>query len=183
MPATDSRKTIPATRARTTPGAWRRSLVAGTAMALLLSGLMAASAASDEQHLRPPEHVPPDTRAELSSRMGRHGETMSSLVRSVVLLDRGRVRVLAGRIAEEEIIAKTIGGAGGRKPLALPREFAAEQARLVTTARELAIAAAEGSEDRVLAERFAAVTSTCVSCHSIYVHGWPDLRPFGAGSR
>jgi len=153
------------------------------ATAVLLASLAVAGAASDDWHLRPPEHVGPDTRAELSSRMGRHGETMSSLVRSVVLLDRARVRVLASRIAEEEIVAKTIGGTGGRKPLALPREFAAEQARLVTVARELAVAAAEGSEDRVLADRFAAVTNTCVTCHSIYVHGWPDMQPFGAGNR
>jgi len=171
-------------QARARTGGARRSLVvAGGALALLLGTLVAARAGSDVHHLRPPEHVAPDTRAELSSRMGRHGETMSSLVRSVVLLDRARVRVLASRIAEEEIIAKTIGGAGGRRPLALPREFSVEQGRLVAAARELAVAAAEGSEDRVLAERFAAVTSTCVSCHSIYVHGWPDLQPFGAANK
>lgn len=148
---------------------------------VLLSSAMAVSAASDDLHLRPPEHITADTRAELASRMGRHGETMSSLVRSVVLLDRARVRVLAGRIAEEEIIAKTIGGTGGRRPMALPREFSAQQARLVAAARDLAVAAVEGGEDMVMADRFAAVTKTCVACHSIYVHGWPDMQPFGSG--
>jgi len=159
-----------------------RMMAGGGVVLFVLSGVSAVIAA-DEAHLRPPEHVGADTRAELASRMGRHGETMSSLVRAVVLLDRARVRVLAGRIAEEEIIAKTIGGTGGRKPLALPREFAAEQTRLVSAARELVVAAADGSEDRVLADRFAAVTSTCVTCHSIYVHGWPDMQPFGSRSR
>jgi hypothetical protein len=135
------------------------------------------------QHLRAPEHVTPQTRAELEARMSRHGEVMSNLVRAVVLLDRPTIRVLAGRIADEEVIARVGSPPREPKPLPLPREFFTEQTKLATAARALAVATVEGGDDRILAERFAAVTSTCVSCHSVYLHGRPDPHPFGPKQR
>ena len=148
-----------------------------------LAALPGTGAAGHEppaaQRLRTPDHLTSETKAELDSRMGQHGETMSNLLRSVVLLDRPRIRVLAGRIADEEVIARTSASMPERKPLALPKEFSAEQTKLSVAARELAVAANDGVDDRGLAERFAAVTSTCVTCHSVYLHGRPDPRPFG----
>jgi hypothetical protein len=108
--------------------------------------------------------------------MSQHGQTMSNLVRAVVLLDRPQVRVLATRIADEEVVAQAGSSKKDRGPLPLPRELFAEQTKLSQAARALALAAA-GGDDRALAERFAAVTGTCVTCHSVYLHGRPDPGP------
>jgi cytochrome c556 len=131
------------------------------------------------QHLAAPEHVTAETRAQLSARMRRHGEVMSNVVRAVVLLDRPTIRVLASRIADEEDIAHTSSPANDRLAGNVPHEFQIQQTALATAARALAVAAADQSEDQLLAQRFAEVATTCVSCHSVYLHGRPDARPFG----
>jgi hypothetical protein len=131
------------------------------------------------RHLRPPEHVTSETRAELKARMGRHGETMSELVRAVVLLDRPTVRVLASQVADEEVIARGRRSVHEQPPLSLPPEFFLQQTKLVVAARDLAAAAVDGSEDKALADRFAIVTGTCLACHSAYLHGQPDGGPWG----
>jgi hypothetical protein len=105
--------------------------------------------------------------------MGRHGQTMSTLVRAVVLLDRPTIRELARRIADEEVIARSSRSVHERPPLSLPEAFYLQQTKLAVAARDLA-AAADGSDDGILAERFGAMTGTCVACHSAYVHGRPD---------
>jgi hypothetical protein len=138
----------------------------------------AAEPAAAAQRLPAPDHVAQDTRAEVKARMARHGETMSNLVRAVVLLDRPTIRVLAIRIADEEVIAR-VGSTREQKRPALPREFFAAQDELSGGARQLAAAAVEGGDDKILAERFAAVTRTCVTCHSAYLHGRPDFGAIG----
>jgi hypothetical protein len=144
---------------------------------LVLALLPGISAASDSPkaatHLGPPDYVAPETRVELDARMARHGAVMSNLVRAVVLLDRPTIRLLAGRIADEEVISRSARSPHAPAPLSLPREFFIEQTKLAGAARDLAVAAADGADDRVLAERFAAVTGTCVGCHSSYLHGRP----------
>jgi hypothetical protein len=130
------------------------------------------------QRLPAPEHVTPDARAEVKARMARHGETMSNLVRAVVLLDRPTIRLLATRIADEEVIAR-VGSTGEQKRPALPRDFFAAQDELSAGARQLAAAAVAGGDDKALAERFAGVTHSCVTCHSAYLHGRPDLGALG----
>ena len=134
-----------------------------------------AEAVPAAQRLPPPEHIPQDTRAELKTRMTRHGEVMSNLVRSVVLLDRPTIRLLATRIADEEVIARV--GSSREQPPQLPRDFFTAQEELTANARQLAAAAVQGGDDKILAERFGAVTRSCVACHSAYLHGRPD---FGA---
>ncbi len=149
----------------------RRLMVAGALTTLLfVPGARAAPPAAPAQHLPAPEHVTPDTRTEMKARMARHGETMSNLVRSVVLLDRPTIRILATRIADEEVIARIGSGREAKRP-PLPRDVLVAQDELSGSARQLAIAAVEGGDDKILAERFGAVTKTCVSCHSAYVHG------------
>jgi hypothetical protein len=157
-----------------------RTRTVAFALAALLV-VAAAHAASDApvpaQRLPAPEHVSPEARAEVKARMARHGETMSNLVRAVVLLDRPTIRVLATRIADEEVIARV--GSGDQKRPALPRDFFAAQDELSAGARQLAAAAVAGGDDKVLAERFASVTRSCVTCHSAYLHGRPDLGALG----
>jgi hypothetical protein len=129
--------------------------------------------AAPVRRLPAPEHVSAEAQQQLKARMGQHGVTMENLVRAVVLLDRPTVRVLATRIADQEIIAR----AGTREKPVLPPDFFAEQEDLAAAARQLAAAAVDGGDDRVLANRFAAVTQTCVGCHSSYLHGRPDAQP------
>ncbi len=128
--------------------------------------------------LPPPEHISHETSVEIQARMARHGEVMTNLVRAVVLLDRPTVRRLANRIADEEVIARA-GSARDPKHSALPPDFFTFQDELATDARQLAEAAADGGDDRILAERFAALTRTCVSCHTVYLHGRPEPGPLG----
>jgi hypothetical protein len=160
----------------------RTARISGLLALALLPGISAAGEGPKAaSRLRAPEHVTAETRAELDGRMARHGAVMSNLVRAVVLLDRPTIRVLAGRIADEEVVAHAVRSPHAPAPLSLPKEFFVEQAKLVTAARDLTLAAADGANDSVLAERFATLTSTCVSCHSSYLHGQPDERaPEGA---
>ncbi len=136
-------------------------------------------ASGPAQRLPSPEHVTSETRAQLGARMGRHAETMSNLIRSVVLLDRPTIRALASRMADDEAIARASSNSGiaERRKLNLPPEFFAEQSALSVAARELAAAAVDGGNDDDLADRFSALTRTCVGCHSVYLHGRPAPRP------
>jgi hypothetical protein len=157
----------------------RRVLMAcglGAVVLASAAGLGAAEAPVPAQRLPVPDHVTEQTRSEIKGRMAQHGETMSNLVRSVVLLDRRTIRVLAGRIADEELIART-DSAGQKKRPQLPPAFFATQNELSASARQLAIAAKDGGDDKLVAERFAAVTRTCVTCHSAYLHGRPEPSP------
>lgn len=151
----------------------------GAAALAAVGALAAADAPAPAQSLPPPDHVSPETRAEIKGRMARHGETMSNLVRSVILLDRRTIRVLAGRIADEEVIARSAAAGAKKRPL-LPRAFFAAQDELSASARQLAIAAKDGGDDKLVAERFAAVTRTCITCHSAYLHGRPEPVPAGS---
>jgi hypothetical protein len=125
-------------------------------------------------HLLPPENVAASTRSELRGRMARHGNTMSTLVKAVVLIDRPTITTMAQRIADEELLARAESkGFDPWRPL-LPKGFFIEQEALRTTARSLAQAAAQGEPDPVLAERFGTLTATCVRCHGAYLHDLPS---------
>lgn len=158
----------------------------GLSVAASLSAALAAEPRANRP-LPPPEYLSPDARAELRARMGRHAVTLSSLVQAVVLLDRPAIRTLAGRIAEEETLARLNAPTKSGKPLPLPAQFFAELDALRETAGDLAAAAGQPragrEEDRELADRFAALARTCVGCHSVYLHGGPETAPPGAPSR
>lgn len=117
-----------------------------------------------------PDNVSAATRAEVRDRMGRHGNTMSNLVRALVLLDRPTIATLAGRIADEEVVARVEGGGDDKLRVLLPKAFFEEERSLQTNARDLAAAAASKQSDNELADKFSAVAKTCVTCHSIYLH-------------
>jgi len=72
----------------------RLAIACGLAALFLVRGARAAESVGPAQRLPVPEHVTENTRVEVKARMARHGETMSSLVRSVVLLDRPTIRIL-----------------------------------------------------------------------------------------
>ena len=105
--------------------------------------------------------------------MGQHAASMQTLVQAVVLLDRPTIQLLANRIADEEVFART-GSIRERQRQIFPPRVFTEQEQLGAAARELAVAAG-AEDDKSLADRFAAVTRTCVSCHSAYLHD--ELQP------
>jgi len=145
-----------------------------------LAGLVHAATkpkAPPLEHLLTPEKVAASTRTELRARMERHGNNMSSLVKAVILLDRPTVANLAGRISDEEMIAKADAPAIAKSKPLLPKTFFAELDALRAAASELAQAAAHGQNDDVIADKFATVTATCVRCHSSYVHDLPAGAP------
>src|SRR5262245_49132095 len=92
---------------------------------LLLSGQTPAAPkpSAPRRHLPEPEHVRPGTRQQIRARMGQHVVTAENLVRAVVLLDRPTVRMLATRIADEEVVAKTSGIREKQPPVLPPRFF------------------------------------------------------------
>jgi hypothetical protein len=159
-------------------GTMKRLAMSGILVVLLsVPGLAAApKPPAPAQKLPAPAHVSAQTRQELKARMGQHGTTMQNLVRAVVLLDRPTIRVLATRIADEEIVARTGSIREGHRPL-LPPKFFVEQDDLAASARQLAVAAVDGGDDKALADRFSALTRTCVSCHSTYLHDSPEPSP------
>lgn len=164
---------------------WMVAALVGTSLPAVMLGAPAAGPAGAtaapapvpeaRQALPGPEHISPNARAELKARMGRHGNTMSNLVRALVLLDRPTIRALAGRIADEEVVARVEGSPRGGKKLDLPAQYIAEQDRLRTVAQQLAAATLEPDRDSdlVLADRFATLAHTCVACHSVYLYGRP----------
>jgi hypothetical protein len=148
-----------------------------------VSGAIAAPAATPRppaptaaRRLPAPEHVDTETQREVKARMGQHGSTMEALVRAVIVLDRPTIRVLATRIADEEVAARA-GGARDKQRSSLPAQFFAQQDELAIFARQLAVAAHDGGDDKVLAEHFSAVMRTCVGCHSTYLHDRPGAQP------
>ena len=157
----------------------RSSLVSVSLLALFtVPGLAATpkpTAPTPARHLPAPEDVAPQTRREVKARMAQHATLMQSLVRAVVLLDRPTVAVIADRVAGDQTFA-----ASATSSLSLSPEVFGAQDAFAAAARELAFAAATTrTNDAVLADRFAALTRTCVTCHSGYVRGQRPRHPIG----
>ena len=145
-------------------------------------GLTAAAVAADGpkaplRRLPTPAKANPSARAAIRDSMARHGNTMSSLMKAVVLLDRTTISTLALRIADEEVVARTEGGATEKLRAQLPKAFLDEQDHLRNSARELAKAVSQFETDTELADRFATLARTCVTCHSVYLGWTSDSAP------
>ncbi len=124
--------------------------------------------------LPPREDLPPEAREMLNARMLRHGEQMTVLMASVVLLDYGVTEMLASALADEPPLGRPAPGEKGTLNALLPPAFFTHQDELAIHARALA-AAAKGRDDQRLVEAFAAVAKTCVGCHSVYLHESSDV--------
>jgi cytochrome c556 len=139
---------------------------------LSLAGAGVAATTKPRLTLPAAEHVPQRVQAEVKARMTDHAAAMSSFTQAVVLLDRARIESLAAAITEQEVIA------AGATPMAesdralLPRDFFVQQIALSAIARQL-VAAAQQRDDQGLSNRFGALASTCVGCHSSYLQGRP----------
>jgi hypothetical protein len=121
------------------------------------------------QHLPPPGYLPAAARALLGERMEQHAEGITDLITSVVLLDHEAAADVARDIADGPRIARPLPGQSDALNASLPKRFFDLQDELHERARAVATAAA-ARDDRKLAQSFAALTQTCVACHSAYLN-------------
>jgi hypothetical protein len=137
-----------------------------------LTAVGAATPSRPRKVLPVPEYIPQEAQTELKARMSQHAAIMGAFVEAVVLLDRPAIRSLSRPIAEEEVIGSGNGPMSERTRLLLPQDFFLEQVALNAIARQLAVAAERGDDEGV-SDRLAALSRTCVGCHSSYLHRRP----------
>ncbi|HEY0883060.1 MAG TPA: cytochrome c [Archangium sp.] len=130
------------------------------------------TAPPQEMELAEPRWLPEEARALLSDRMERHGEDMTFLLPSVVLLNYRWAEGLTERIAAEPRLARAGEGDADSLNARLPKRFFELQDEVRARAREVS-AAAQARDDARLARTFGELTQTCVACHALYLHGAP----------
>jgi len=114
-----------------------------------------------------PTALPPAARQVLKSKMGRHDTQMRRLVSSVIVLDDDAVARVAGEIFDEPALARPV--AGDELNGMLPERFFVLQDDLRSRARALVIATQQHNR-AALADEFAALTRSCVTCHDAYLN-------------
>jgi hypothetical protein len=145
-----------------------------TLAVILLASTVTLGADLPKGHLAEPDYLPKLARKLLRERMMRHGDQMSQLVIAVTLLQRERVRAIAGDIASEPRLVRPMPGDEDALNAALPNQLFVYQDELRLRTKALA-AAADRPNDPGLAQAFGKVTETCVSCHSAFLH--PPEQP------
>lgn len=150
-------------------------LVGWSLAALALQSVAVADVARPAPHLRAqelpaPSYLPQVARVVLRERMGRHGPDAVDLLMSVTLLRHQQAAEAAQRIANEPQLAEPSRADFNALNAALPSRFFVLQKQTQERARELA-AAARAEDDGRVANAFARLTETCVSCHSVYLRG------------
>ncbi len=115
------------------------------------------------------EDLPPEAREALTARMMRHGDELGALSLAVVLLDYEVVRALASRMVDEPVISRPLPGDGESVNALLPKSFFIHQDALGNATRRL-VQAASHTDDAELAAAYEAVATSCLSCHSAYLH-------------
>jgi hypothetical protein len=127
------------------------------------------TAAAPKRQLPERTELPLVIREALSRSMERHGEELSYLLVSVVLLDYASAEKLAQLIADEPKLGRPHPDETGTLNAMLPVAFFEHQDQLTARARDLALAARE-KNDAKLVKAFGALAETCVGCHSTYLH-------------
>ncbi len=145
---------------------------------LLLPAQAAPPAGKDEPRpdlvLPTPDYLPPLARQLLKARMERHGKDQARLVLAVTLLQRERVKNIAGELASEPRIVRPMAGARDELNSSLPERFFVYQDALRVRAKELGVAAAS-KDDAALARSFGQLVEICVGCHSAFLN--PPREP------
>jgi hypothetical protein len=121
-----------------------------------------------QEQLAAPASIPAIARRTLQTKMARHDAQMRTLVSRVVLLDDDGVARVAGEIFDEPSLARPV--AGDELNGLLPARFFALQDELKAGARRLVTASASRNH-AAMADEFAALAKTCISCHDVYLHG------------
>lgn len=153
------------------PIAVKRALTIGGSVALAavvgVAALLRPRQLAHEE-LPAPAAIPPAALRVVKSKMVRHEDQMKALVSRVILLDDDGVARVGGAIFDEPALARPV--SGDELNGLLPERFFELQDDLRARARRLVIAAGRHDHD-AMADEFAAVTKSCVTCHQVFVHG------------
>ena len=141
------------------------SVILATAIGL---GLFLRPRPTAQDHLAAPASIPEMARQALRTKMARHEVQMRTLVSRVVMLDDDGIARAAGEIFDEPALARPI--AGDELNGLIPARFFLLQDELKARARRL-VAASTSGDHAAMADEFAALAKSCVSCHEIYLHG------------
>jgi len=150
------------------------SVILATAIGL---GLFLRPRPTAQEHLAAPASIPEMARQALRTKMARHEVQMRTLVSRVVMLDDDGIARAAGEIFDEPSLARPV--AGDQLNSLLPARFFALQDELKARARQL-VAASTLGDHAAMADEFAALAKSCVSCHDVYLHGdrrTAEVRP------
>jgi len=120
------------------------------------------------EQLAEPAAIPAIARQAVRSKMARHEAQMRTLVSRVVMLDDDGVARAAGQSVDEPARARPV--AGDELNGLLPARFFALQDELKARSRRL-VAASTSRDHAAMADEFAALAKSCVSCHEVYLHG------------
>jgi hypothetical protein len=131
---------------------------------------------SAKEQLARPAAIPAAMLNVIRTKMGRHDVQMKGLFERVILLDDDGVARAAGEIFDEPTLARPL--TGDELNNVLPERFFVLQDELRRRARQLVIAS--GRHDRTaVANEFAELSKTCLSCHEVYLSG-ASVAPFRA---
>jgi hypothetical protein len=129
---------------------------------------------SAREELAEPVAIPSAMLTILKAKMGRHDLQMKALMTRVVLLDDDGVARAAGAIYDEPSLARPV--VGDELNGLLPERFFVLQDELRARARRLVIASSHHDRATV-ADEFAALSKTCVTCHDVYLRGAAIATP------
>ena len=141
------------------------SVVLATAIGV---GLFLRPRPTGVERLAEPASIPAIARQALRAKMARHEVQMRTLVSRVVMLDDDGIARAAGEIFDEPALARPI--AGDELNGLLPARFFVLQDELKERSRRL-VATSTSRDHAAMADEFAALAKSCVTCHEIYLHG------------
>jgi hypothetical protein len=141
------------------------SIILATAIGV---GLFLRPRSTAREQLRAPASIPAIARQALQTKMARHEVQMRTLISRVVMLDDDGVARTAGEIFDEPSLARPV--AGDELNGLLPERFFALQDELKAGSRRL-VAASLARNHVAVADEFAALAKSCVSCHDVYLRG------------
>jgi hypothetical protein len=147
-----------------------RGALAVAVMVALAAWLLPARRIAREHHLPEPARLSTVARAELHTRMMRHGLTMENLTWQVTLLDYDGAKGSAAAIAAEPRLARPLAGDASELNASLPDRFFLLQDELRKQVGEVGAAAAR-RDGEGLAQAYGALNRTCVACHQAYFEG------------
>ena len=127
-------------------------------------------ATNERPRLQDPQWLPESARQMLATRMERHGDDITWMTASVVLLSYEGTAEMAERIAAEPRLSRPEPGETDTVNALLPPRFFELQDQLRDRAREV-VKVARAHDERGMVKAFGAMTETCVACHSTYLRG------------
>ncbi|MHB8417617.1 MAG: cytochrome c [Myxococcales bacterium] len=127
-------------------------------------------------HLEAPGNLPLAARNALALRMANHANDLEWLLAAALTLNHALAEQAATEIASTPRFGRPLPGDLQSLNALLPKRFFELQDQLAQRARAVA-KAARTHDDRALAAAMGRMTSTCIECHSVYLHGTKEDPP------